>query len=60
MEDVAITIKTDFLADVFHHKAYWDEELKYEVPFVYMDRMPRLRKETRKNRVRKPTKNHQY
>ena len=60
MEDVAITMKTDFIADVFHHKAYWDEELKYEVPFVYMDRMPRLRKETRKNRVRKPTKNHQY
>ena len=60
MEDVAITMKTDFLADVFHHKAYWDEELKYEVPFVYMDIMPRLRKETRKNRVRKPTKNHQY
>ena len=60
MEDVAITMKTDFIVDVFHHKAYWDEELKYEVPFVYMDRMPRLRKETRKNRVRKPTKNHQY
>lgn len=59
MEEAAMLLKTNFIVDIYHHKAYWDEELKHEVPFIYMDRIPRTRKDTRK-RVRKPTKNPQY
>lgn len=59
MEEAAMLLKTNFIVDIYHHKAYWDEELKHEVPFIYMDRIPRTRKDTRK-RVKKPTKNPQY
>lgn len=57
LNEAAIVLGTNFIVDVYHHKVYWDEELQYEVPFVYMDRIPRKRKSTKKI-VKENNKNH--
>ena len=60
MEEASLLFQTEFYADVFHHKAYWDLEMKYEVPFVFIDTIPIKRNGRGKKGVNKPIKNHQY
>ena len=60
LHDIAVTLGTTFYLDCHHHIAYWDKELKYQVPLVMLDRIKKTRKDNRKNRKRKPTKNKQY
>lgn len=61
LEDAAIVLGSEFYVDCKHHKAYWDQGLKHEVPFVFMaDRIPRRRKDLRKGRKRNKTKQKQY
>lgn len=60
LHDIAITLGTTFYLDCHHYIAYWDKELKYQVPLVMLDRIHKTRQDRRKNRKRKPTKNKQY
>lgn len=60
LHDIAVTLGTTFYLDCHHYIAYWDKELKYQVPLVMLDRIHKTRQENRKNRKRKPTKNKQY
>lgn len=60
LHDIAITLGTTFYLDCHHYIAYWDKELKYQVPLVMLDRIHKTRQDRSKNRKRKPTKNKQY
>lgn len=60
LEDAAVVLGNEFIVDSYHHKVYWDRELKYEVPYVFMDRVPRQRKDNRKGRKRNKTQQKQY
>ena len=60
LHEVAVTLGTTFYLDCHHYKAYWDKELQHPVPFVMLDRIHKTRKDNRKGRKRKPTKNKQY
>lgn len=60
LHDIAVTLGTTFYLDCHHYIAYWDKELKYQVPLVMLDRIHKTRQDNRKNRKRKPTKNKQY
>ena len=55
-----MVLGNEFIVDSYHHKVYWDRELKYEVPYVFMDRVPRQRKDNRKGRKRNKTQQKQY
>lgn len=60
LHEIAVTIGTTFYLDCHHYIAYWDEDHKYQVPMVLMNRIKRTRIENRKNRKRKRTQNPQY
>lgn len=53
LHDIAITLGTTFYLDCHHYIAYWDKELKYQVPLVMLDRIHKTRQDRRKNRKRK-------
>ena len=60
LNNVAITLSTNFTVDCYHHIVYFDEDCKYKVPYTFIDRVPRRRKENRRNRKRKKTQQKQY
>ena len=60
LHNVAVTLGTTFYLDCHHHKAYWDKDLQFEVPFIMFNRIQRTAIDKRKGRKRKPTKNKQY
>lgn len=57
---LAQVYSNEFTVDVYHHLIYFDRECSNLVPYVYMERIPRLRAETRKGRKRKKTQQKQY
>ena len=48
MKEATIVLKNEFYADIYNRKIYWDEELKHEVPFVYLNRYPKKTKHNQK------------
>lgn len=60
LHDAAVILGTTFYIDCRHHRAYWDKDLQYEAPITLLGRVKGQRKDTRKGRKRKPTKNKQY
>lgn len=56
LHHVAVTLGTTFYLDCRHHIAYWDQDLKYRVPMVILDRVKATRKDTRKGRKKKPAR----
>ena len=60
LHEIAITLGTTFYIDCHHYIVYWDKQLTHKVPFIMLDRIKKTRKDNRKNRKRKPTKNKQY
>lgn len=59
-KELADTYTNEFIVDSYHHIVYYDAECKNPVPYVFMDRIPRFRKDERKGRIRKKTVQHQY
>ncbi len=47
MKEATIVLKNEFFADIYNRKIYWDEELKHEVPFVYLNRYIKKKKSTK-------------
>ena len=60
LKDAADTLTNEFYVDSYHHIVYYDKECTNEVPYVFVDRIPRFRKDERKGRIRKKTMQHQY
>ena len=60
LEDAAVVLGNEFIVDSYHHKVYWDRELKHEVPYVFFETVPRQRKDNRKGRKRNKTQQKQY
>lgn len=58
--ELAETFSNEFTVDVYHHIVYFDRECTNQVPYVYMERIPRLRVDTRKGRKRNKTQQKQY
>lgn len=59
-ETIAQLYTNEFTVDVYHHIIYCDRECKNPVPYIYMERIPRLRVDTRKGRKRNKTMQKQY
>lgn len=59
-KELADTFTNVFYVDSYHHIVYYDKECTNQVPYVFIDRIPRFRKDERKNRIRKKTVQHQY
>ncbi len=59
-DELAATYTNEYYVDSYHHIVYYDEECTSVVPYVFIDRVPRIRKDERKNRIRKKTIHHQY
>ena len=60
LDEIALTLGTTFYVDCHHYIAYYDPEHKYPVDMVLLNRIQKTRKDNRKGRKRKPTKNPQY
>lgn len=60
LKEAADTYSNVYYVDSYHHIVYYDEECTNVVPYVFVDRIPRFRKDERKNRIRKKTVQHQY
>ena len=50
MKESAIVLKNEFYADIYNRKIYWDEELKHEVPLVFLNRYPKKTKYNQKQK----------
>lgn len=59
-KELADTYTNEFYVDSYHHIVYYDKECTNIVPYVFIDRIPRYRKDERKGRLRKKTIQHQY
>lgn len=59
-KELADTYNNVYYVDSYHHLVYYDIECQNQVPYIFMDRIPRYRKDERKGRVRKKTVQHQY
>ena len=59
-KELADTYTNEFTVDCYHHIVYYDRECTNEVPYVFIDTIPRYRKDERKGRIRKKTVQHQY
>lgn len=59
-KDLSDTYSNEFYVDSYHHIVYYDKECTNEVPYDFVDRIPRYRKDERKGRIRKKTVQHQY
>jgi hypothetical protein len=57
---LADTYTNEFYVDSYHHIVYYDKECTNVVPYVFVDRIPRYRKDERKGRIRKKTMQPQY
>lgn len=53
LNDAAILLSETIIVDTYHRKAYYDENCKFEVPFVFIDRLHKTRPERRTGRKRK-------
>ena len=59
-KELADTYTNEFYVDSYHHIVYYDKECTNEVPYVFVDRIPRYREDKRKGRIRKKTMQPQY
>ena len=59
-KELADTYTDEFYVDCYHHIVYYDKECSNVVPYIFMDRVPRYRKDERKGRKRNKTIQHQY
>lgn len=59
-KELADTYTNEFYVDSYHHIVYYDKECTNEVPYVFVDRIPRYREDKRRGRIRKKTVQHQY
>ena len=60
LKEASDTYTNEYYVDSYHHIVYYDKECTNVVPYVFVDRIPRFRKDERKNRIRKKTIQHQY
>jgi DNA invertase Pin-like site-specific DNA recombinase len=59
-KELAETYTNEFYVDSYHHLVYYDKDCTNYVPYVFIDRIPRTRKDERKGRKRNKTIQHQY
>lgn len=59
-KDAANLLRNEFTVDCYHHIAYFNDNATNIVPFVFMDRLPRIRKDRRKGRKHNSVVQHQY
>ncbi len=59
-KELADTYTNVYYADTYHHIVYYDADCRNTVPYIFVDRIPRYRKDERKGRIRNKTKQHQY
>lgn len=60
LNEEALAYDNEFLVDTFHHRVYYGMRTDEVVPYIFMNRQPRKKKDNRKNRKRLPIVNHQY